>query len=60
MNKIHDLALLLDLHKIDIAMITEVKPKYRRIEISLNELNIQGYDLFLNIETDGRESQSTF
>lgn len=53
-NKIQELTLLLAVHKIDIAIVTEIKPKNRSTETTTCELTIQGYDLFSNLENDGR------
>ena len=44
--------LLMYENKIDIAMITEVKPKYSVTAIATQQLKVEGYDLFTDIEED--------
>ena len=39
-------------NKTDIALITEVKPKFSQEATTAQQLSIDGYDLFTNIEED--------
>ena len=39
---------------IDVIALTEIKPKHSRYPLQLTELQINGYDTWPSIETDGR------
>ena len=54
MNKRTELDALIEIHRPDVIGIVEVKPKNYRYEIQECEIAIDGYDIFHNLEKEGR------
>lgn len=54
MNKRNELKAMIDIHQPSIIGITEVKPKNFRYNIEDSELSIPGFDLFHNLNEEGR------
>ena len=54
MNKRNEMHAQVQIHNPDIIAITEVKPKQQRFKIQDCEISIDGYELFHNLEEEGR------
>nr|AQN68903.1 endonuclease/exonuclease/phosphatase family protein [Elysia chlorotica] len=54
MNKRNELKAMIDLHQPSIIGITEVKPKNARYNIHDSELSLPGFDMFHNLDENGR------
>ena len=54
MNKSAELQAIIELHEPDLIAITEVKPKRCRFTVQECEIAIEGYDVFHNLEQEGR------
>ena len=54
LNKRTELLVELEIHNPDIIAICEVKPKSCRYTVQPGELSIQGYELFHNLDSNGR------
>lgn len=54
MNKRAELQAMIELHEPELIAITEVKPKRCRFTVQECEIAIEGYDVFHNLEQEGR------
>ena len=54
MNKRNEMKALIEINQPDIVGITEVKPKHARFNVQECEIAIEGYELFHNLEEEGR------
>ena len=54
MNKRNEMKALIETNQPDIVGITEVKPKHARFNVQECEIAIEGYELFHNLEEEGR------
>ena len=54
MNKRNEMKALIEINQPDIVGITEVKPKHTRSNVQECEIAIEGYELFHNLEEEGR------
>ena len=51
-TKMRELNLLVNNEKIDVLLVTEVKPKYSLENVTKQQFEIEGYELFPNVEAD--------
>ena len=54
LNKFDELNMRLSCDQFDIVCITEVKPKYNRYGLNISEIQIDGYNVFSNMDSIGR------
>ena len=51
-NKLIELEMIVQENTVDIILITEVKPKLSATELTLTQCNINGFDIFGNLDRD--------
>ena len=54
MNKRNEMKALIEINQPDIVGITEMKPKHARFNVQECEIAMEGYELFHNLEEEGR------